>query len=340
MAIEKSLYAYSPSHVLPIVFAALVGASLVVHILQNYRYRYWRITFFMFWGGAVFTTGWIVRCISTYHPGQLGLFIAQAVCIYGGPPIYSAAEYNILGRLMHYLPMHAPLNPSRVLYFFLYLGIVVEAVTAAGAARLAAARDDISLYQSGAVLISVGLVLQAVIECLFMGMVAWLHRRCVLSGMLAPNVRTICIMLYGTSTLILLRCVYRAIEAFSTIASPTSCLGLCRAILWHEWYVFAFEAAPMVLYTYWLNIIHPGRFLPRQSTRYLDPDGRTERDGPGWIESRATWWTFFDPFDLRGRAKGQLHHEAFWLQPEKWLVCSDTSYAQRSFAKSRPAWLP
>ena len=30
-----SIYAYEPSHVLPAVFAALIGLSLVLHIVQN-----------------------------------------------------------------------------------------------------------------------------------------------------------------------------------------------------------------------------------------------------------------------------------------------------------------
>ncbi|EXJ88203.1 hypothetical protein A1O1_05133 [Capronia coronata CBS 617.96] len=335
MATDISLYPYNPSHVLPIIFATLVGLSLLLYVFQN---LYWRVMYFMCWGGAVFTTGWILRAVSTYHPTHLGLYVGQAVCIYGGPPIYSAAEYNILGRLLHYLPMHAPLNPNRVLYFFLYLGVLVEALTAAGAARIAAARGDLAVYKSGGTLISIGLVLQAVLECLFMAIVAWLHRRCRRSGMLAPNVRSLCIMLYGTSTLILLRCIYRAVEAFATFNSLTSCSHLCRALLLHDWYIYAFEAAPMVMYTYWLNIIHPGRLLPAQSNRYLDLDGKTERRGPGWTEKRATWWTFLDPFDLRGRARGQPQHEEFWLHPQSWPVCEDGSYAQRTGTKSRVAW--
>jgi hypothetical protein len=32
---NASIYAYEPSHVLPAVFAALIGLSLVLHIIQN-----------------------------------------------------------------------------------------------------------------------------------------------------------------------------------------------------------------------------------------------------------------------------------------------------------------
>ena len=32
---DASIYAYEPSHILPAVFAALIGLSLVLHIIQN-----------------------------------------------------------------------------------------------------------------------------------------------------------------------------------------------------------------------------------------------------------------------------------------------------------------
>ncbi len=122
------LYPYQPNKVLPIIFAALIAFSLALHTYQNLsvsrpftltillmigsRYRFWRVTFFMFYAGLVFLCGWILRAISSHVPSHLGLFIAQTILTYAAPPIYAAAEYNTLGRLMFYLPMHAPLNPT------------------------------------------------------------------------------------------------------------------------------------------------------------------------------------------------------------------------------------
>jgi hypothetical protein len=270
----------------------------------------------MAWGGAVFMTGWIIRCISSYQPANLGLYSAQYVLILCGPPIYSAAEYNILGRLMHYLPMHTPLNPSRVVYFFIYLGAAVEGLTAAGAARASVARDDKEKLRSGQNLVVIALVLQAVIESLFMSMVGLMHYRCARSNMVTKKVRNVCIMLYGTSALILLRCICRAVEGFTikNAIGSTNCEGTCDTVLRHEWYLYAFEAAPMVLYTYWLNLMHPGRLLPRKRNCYLDFN-KVERFGPGWIDKRSTWVTFVDLFDVRGTG-----HEKFWLRPDDWPV--------------------
>ncbi|KFY88261.1 hypothetical protein V500_06451 [Pseudogymnoascus sp. VKM F-4518 (FW-2643)] len=316
-----SYYAYDPSHALPAVFAALVGISFLLHTWQNFHYRYWRVTFFMFYGGAVFTAGWILRIASSYDPGNIKLYIAQTCLILGGPPIYSAAEYNILGRLMHYTPMHSPINPSRVLYFFIYVGAAVESLTAVGAVRLSAAKGDLDLLKNGETFISIALVLQGVVECLFMSMVALVHYRCARAKMLTPKMHTICLMLYGTSALVLLRCIFRAVESFSTLSviSSGTCNGTCRAVLRHEWYIYAFEAAPMVLYTYWLNIVHPGRFLPRNTKVYLDFNG-VERVGPGWKDNRTTWITFVDPFDIRGKMSGNPDHEQYWLRPEEYPV--------------------
>lgn len=226
--------------------------------------------------------------------------------------------------------MHAPLNPNRVILVFIYLGALVESLTGAGAGRLAGAGSNLSLLSSGYMLIAVATVLQTVVESMVVVMVGTIHYRCVRAHMLTPNIRMLCITLYGTSTLILLRCLFRIIEAFTTVAF-INCRGTCGgAILYHEWYVYALEAAPMVLFTCWLNILHPGRYLPRQKNRYLDPDARTERIGPGWIDKRSKWRTFADPFDFNGVLKGQPAHEKYWLQPECWPACEDGSFADGS----------
>ena len=110
--------------------------------------------------------------------------------------------------------MHAPLHPSRVVYLFIYIGAAVEALTAVGARRISENEPGSSRYVDGGTFFSVSLVLQGVVECFFTGLVAQLHIQCKRANMLAPNVCSVFIMLYSTSTLILLRCIFRAVEAF------------------------------------------------------------------------------------------------------------------------------
>lgn len=138
--------------------------------------------------------------------------------------------------------------------------------------------------------------------------------------MLSSNVRALCIMLYGTSTLVLFRCIFRAIDSFATqsVIEASQCGSLCRLVSEREWYIYVFEATPMAIYTIWLNIMHPGRYLPRDKNQYLDLDGNTERIGPGWLDGRSKWQTFADPFDLVNTAKGHPAHEKFWLDAQRW----------------------
>ncbi|KAK5169917.1 uncharacterized protein LTR77_005895 [Saxophila tyrrhenica] len=324
------LYAFEPSYIAPIVFAVVIGISLIVHIFQNFYYRFWRTTFWMFWGGTVFTAGWIMRIFSSYDPSNKALYIAQTCLVLGGPPIYAAAEYNILGRLMSYLPMHAVFHPRRVIIVFVYLGALVESLTAAGAAKMAASKGlDISEYVLGGKLVSISLVLQAAVECVFVSFVATMHYRAARAHHLSRNVRALCFMLYGTSALVLFRCIFRAVEAFATqgVLTPEQCGSLCRLVETREWYIYVFEATPMAIYTIWLNVMHPGRYLPRNKFQYLDVDGTTERLGPGWVDRRSQWQTWADPFDLVKTIKGRPAHEKYWLQSERWPA-AEGSFAQ------------
>lgn len=295
--------------------------------MRTSRYKYWRVTFFMFYGGILFLSGWLIRPISAKYDQNVPLFIVQTVLILAGPPVYAAAEYNVLGRLMHYLPMHAPLNPSRVIYFFIYLGALVEMLTGTGAGQLASAeRDDKAQRQRGNMLISISLVLQGVVEVVFICFVALIHRRASKAGMLAPNVLTVCRTLYCTSSLVLFRCIFRAVEAFESV-QPSCNDYYCGTIAHNEWYILVLEALPMIAYTYWLNIVHPGRFLPLEHRRYLDLDGKTERMGPGWIEERSKWKTFVDPFDVKSAIHGRSDKVKFWNRAHEWPACEDGSFA-------------
>ncbi|KAM5350559.1 hypothetical protein ACJ41O_007064 [Fusarium nematophilum] len=332
-----NLFGYNANEILPIITAVVIGISLVGHTIQNNRYKFWRVTFFLFYAGLFYVFGWVFRIISVRKPDNLALFMIQSIFIYLAPPVYSAAEYNTLGRLMHYLPMHAVINPNRVVYIFVFLGSLVEVLTAIGASWMAAGngRQDNDRYVQGATFMAIAVVLQGVVEIGFIIMVGIIHHRCVNSKMLPKNVRTLFIMLYGTSLLIIVRCVFRAVETFQLRALLDGGGNKDEALLKHEWPFYVLETIPVALYTYWLNIVHPGRYLPNDLRQYLDFDGKTERMGPGWIHKRP-WYEFIaDPFDFIG-ILSMKKRDPFYLRANEWPEV-DNCFAQGRGSNVKPA---
>lgn len=311
-----SVFLYTPSHVLPAVFAALSGLSCAIHVYQNSyvqrglaeavadsshsRYHYWKLTLWMVWAGIVFTVGWIIRCINSYYTDNLNLYITQTVLIYAGPPIYAVAEYHVLGRLLGYLPYHSPLNPRFTFIVFIYASAAMETLIAAGASTLGAAHGDIHNIILGGTLISIALVLQAAVELLFFALVVLVHVRCWRDSVLPKNVRTLIYMLYGTSLLVLLRCILRAIGSFATTTVTHCNYSVCQVVLYHEWYLYAFEAGPMIIYTYWVNLVgfqtsasHMlltlARYIPADFCQSRPTVTLTSMEVPsGWVRAGST----------------------------------------------------
>jgi hypothetical protein len=114
-----SLYPYEPNKPAPIIFAVLLSIIGTYQIyLSFFRYRWKKFGATMLWATSVWIAGFVCRSISVYNVQNVNIFIAQFVLIIVGPPLYAAAEYFILGRLMAYLPYYAPIHPGRVFSTF------------------------------------------------------------------------------------------------------------------------------------------------------------------------------------------------------------------------------
>ncbi|KAF4452711.1 hypothetical protein F53441_4518 [Fusarium austroafricanum] len=331
---KDNLYGYDANKILPIIAAVIIGVSTIGHFIQNSRYKFWRATFFMFYAGIFFTFGWIMRAISVRKPDSLALYMISSIFVYLAPPVYSAAEYNTLGRLMHYLPMHSIINPNRIVYIFVFLGAIVESLTAIGASWMASGngKRDMDILTSGATIMAIACILQGTIEIGFITMVGILHSRCSKANMLPSNVRTLFTMLYGTSILILIRCVFRAVETFQLRDIVSSGKDNSNALMKREWPFYVLEAIPVALYTYWLNIIHPGRYLPHDQHQYLDFDGKTERMGPGWAHKRHWVLYALDPFGMLSMEK----RDPYYLRANEWPE-TDNCFAQGRGSNVGPA---
>jgi len=271
----------------------------------------------MTWATSVWVGGFVCRSISVYNVQNVNLFIAQFVLIIIGPPLYAAAEYFILGRLMAYFPYHAPIHPGRVLSTFLILSAIVESLTANGAANSAGTGRTPSQVRSGRDCIKAALILQCFIEATFFSLVAFLHHRCKRAGHFTSKVRPVFYVLYITSAMMLVRCIVRVVEAFEA----SGCVAqkakpYCGTIDKHEIFLWIFEIANITLFIILLAIFHPGKYLPRSSEIFLDPrDVTIERVGPGYskVDKRPLLVTVLDPFNIYGILTGKgMANLSFW----------------------------
>lgn len=272
----------------------------------------------MTWATSVWIAGFICRSISVYHVQSVNIFIAQFVLVIMGPPLYAAAEYFILGRLMAYLPYYAPIHPGRVFSTFVILSVIVESLTANGAANSSGTGRTPEQVKAGLDCLKGALILQCCIEAFFFSLVARLEYRCRKDNQFPRQLRTIFYVLYITSFMILVRCIVRTIEGFEAAkCNPDNDNPYCGPVQKHEVFLWIFEIANITLFVILLAIFHPGKYLPRSSKIFLDPvDMKTERLGPGFskADKRPLLITIIDPFNIYGIVTGQVSYYRIEVQ--------------------------
>lgn len=300
-----SYYPYTPLKSISIAFAVVFFISGVLHVYQNnIKYRSWRIGFLLPWSAALFVAGFILREYNVRgHQDNLDIFIASAVLLFAAPPVYSGADYFILGRALYYIPYLSPLHPGRVWSTFIGLDVIVEAITGNGAALVANQSLPEARRKIGLDLIKASLVMQVILFAAFAGVVAVFHVRALRAGVVNHKLKVIIYTMYASCTLIGLRNLFRTVAFFTPPDSYTNTT---------EWLIWVWEMVPMLVNTVILNIWPPAKYLPSNSKVYLARDGKTELQGPGWEDKRHFLLTVFDPFNLGGLIKGEDSKNRFW----------------------------
>ncbi|KAF2155893.1 hypothetical protein K461DRAFT_274940 [Myriangium duriaei CBS 260.36] len=314
---DWTLYPYNPAKPLPYIFAVIIFILGCINVWQNFFHWKWtRFGFIMTWASAVWVAGFACRAVSQAQPKEINIYIAQYVLVLLGPPLYGGAETFILGRLMAYLPYLAPLHPGRVVTTFVILSAIVEVVSAQGASRLAGGAKPVNLglLTVGSNLLNAALILQSFVEIFFLCLTAQLHVRAKKAGTFPRQVKIMVYVLYTTSSMILVRCIFRAVQGFQS----KQCIltGSCGASLTIEALFWIFEVANITLFVTALTIWTPGRFLPHSDKVFLDKnDATTERVGPGFANKDTRPWivTLFDPFNVAGRISGK--HQGRIIEP-------------------------
>ncbi|EJT98850.1 hypothetical protein DACRYDRAFT_70407 [Dacryopinax primogenitus] len=230
------------------------------------------------------------------------------------PPIYEAANFFTLGRILYYVPYHAPMHPGRVVTTFAGLQAIVEAFNGNGGSRVANSALDSQQQDIGKALLKTALILQLVCMGCFVALASTFEYRCHKAGLLPKNLRDVLRVLYVSCALITARTIYRTVEWFQDSEINYLDPNTFPPIFKHEWFFWVFEATLMVINSWMLNILHPSRFLPSNLKIYLAQDGVTEIEGRGFEDKRNILVTIFDPFDVWGLITRRERTTDIWAQ--------------------------
>ncbi|CCA75462.1 related to RTA1 domain protein, putative-Aspergillus clavatus [Serendipita indica DSM 11827] len=282
-------------------FLAAYFLNALGHLYQARRYRAkYAIPLVV---GSTFTTiGFAFKIWSSYYPKNLGAWITAVILLFTAPPIYSAADYFIFAKTLHYVPSQAPMHPGRVVTTFVAFDGFCEMLMGTGVGQVVN-YDNPTKVRIGSGLIKAGLLLQIVLFLLFVMVAARFHSN-VRKAKLVGRWTTVLYVLYTSAFVISVRCLYRVVEYWMGTTGPLYRL---------EVYFQIFEATLMLINVLVLNIWHPGRYLPKSNKIFLNENGQEEStDRGGWDDNRPFIQTLLDPFNIQGliRARREKKQEA------------------------------
>ncbi|KAK3320056.1 RTA1 like protein-domain-containing protein [Cercophora scortea] len=314
--VPGSIYFYAPDKGAPIFFAVLFAASGCYHIYQCIQYKSWRLTGLYVFCAVIFVAGFIVRELGAFDYTNLVKFIVTICLVYAAPPLYELANYNILGRILYYVPYLSPIHPGRVITTFAFISAVVEALNGNGASYSSNRSLPQSKQDIGRALIKASLLIQVVVIALFLLLAATFHKRCRREGITARNAHLSSALhtLYASTALLAARTIYRVVEYWSvaTLREGDSA-DKVSAVVRYEAFFYVFEASLMAANTLLMNVRHPRRYLPEGTGTWVKRDGVTEVEGEGYKDTRGFWITVLDPFDLWGIVRGRKGAaDRFW----------------------------
>lgn len=274
-----------------------------------------------------------MREVGAYDYKNTGIYIASTVLLLCAPlvnphtanpliysptsptsPVYEGANYFILRRILHYVPYHSPLHPTRVITTFLNLDAVTGVLTAVGAAKFAGNSIGTSSHHLGQSLMKAALLLQIASMALFVGVAAKFHRNCRRGGVCNQKLKSVFVVLYCSCSIITVRTIYRTAEYFASasvsVLNTQSSPHTRSPIFRHEWFFWVFEASLMLGNSILLNVFYPLRHIPSSDKIYLSRDGVTEIEGPGFADKgerkpRPLIVALLDPLDIVGLIRGK-----------------------------------
>lgn len=205
--------------------------------------------------------GYAGRAAASNATDELGPYIIQSVLLLVPPSLFAASIYMTLGRIIRGLgPVAEQYSLIRVSWLtkFFVCGDVFAFLVQAGGAGMMSAGEDMGT--TGNNIVIAGLVIQILFFGFFVIAAIVFHRRFGAAGPMVEDGMSgsrlveahafpwegMMHMLYGTSALILARCIFRIVEYV---------MGPEAYLLTHEWTLYVFDGvlmvAVMVIFYWW-----------------------------------------------------------------------------------------
>ncbi|KAJ7106332.1 RTA1-domain-containing protein [Mycena epipterygia] len=271
-------YHYVPTEWICLAFVTLFTISTVLHLGQAIRYRIWWLLPTAFVSGILEIIGWSARLWSSFNPDKLLPFEIQVIGTIIGPTPLIAADFMILGRIIHRLgTRYSRLSPKWYSIIFCGCDIISLSVQGFGGtiASLAVGRSEspdhgahimlggiifqmatISIY----ILLAAEFFLRYFTDTPFGGKEAVYHslNKGHGRGQLDGHLRIMTGALAFNTTCLLIRAIYRTLELLD---------GFTGRIISTERYFNVLDGGMIVLAIFTINVVHPGVFLVKQEDK-------------------------------------------------------------------------
>ena len=266
-------YYYNPSLPGAIVITCLFSILTLYLTVQLVRYRAW-FTLPLVIGGVLEIVGYVSRAISHNNTEALGPYIVESIAILVAPTLFAATIYMILARIIRLLNAG---NLSVIRVNFLTLIFVLADIFCFSVQSFGAqlqTKEDKDKQRFGRILIIAALGLQIVVFSLFVVVAVIFNLR--YHRQTSQNMNSnLCwqrhlTALYSASGLVLIRNIVRTIEYIQ---------GIAGYIGKHEAFLYAFDAAPMVLVLLVTSVVYAPAVLRQGQKQNDEMDMR--RLGPG-----------------------------------------------------------
>ncbi|KAG8215615.1 RTA1 like protein-domain-containing protein [Butyriboletus roseoflavus] len=206
-------FVYNPSKAAAGIFAALYGITTLVIFFRLFSNRAW-------WGlclpiGAAFmTAGFVLRIEMTIYPNSLPTYLCSELFTLLSPTAFLAFNYILYGRFVVRCieRRHSLIRPERTARYFIISDVTTFLVQGAGGSFMTSTNPK--TIKTGAYIVIAGLSLQTFSFALFIFFVYHASRSLKREGIKPHEAPwgTILTTLFFSSTLILIRCIYRTIE--------------------------------------------------------------------------------------------------------------------------------